>query len=176
MSGETSRFHGQIRGTLAMAHAARGARELARREFAAAATALTAPRSAGDDQSVARMAVTRHVTGVLEAYMALLADVRGTALERAVGDAALVALRQAAAARGRVVQDALTASAARSAAGTPALADLVGREQDAAKHVTALSTTLANALSLPADQQNPESVSATPDCHGRRRSATRCSS
>ena len=98
---------------------------------------------------------------ILAAYIGLLADVRGTSLERDAGiDAAAEAFRLADVARGQSVQRALDAGAARAAAKTPALADLVRREQDAKKQVSALLGVLAEALSQPTDRQDARTIAA----------------
>jgi hypothetical protein len=97
--------------------------------------------------------------GVLRSYIALLAQIRGTALERDAGmDAAAEAFRLAEVVRGRSVERALDASAARTVAQTPALADLIRREQDLRKQLGALQGLLGNLLSLPTDQQDPKAV------------------
>jgi hypothetical protein len=96
---------------------------------------------------------------LLDSYIGLLADIKGTPLEREAGiDGAAEAFRLADAARGRSVQRALNASAARASAHSPALADLVRREQDARKQINALHGLLANLLSQPSDQQDPKAV------------------
>jgi CHAT domain-containing protein len=51
------------------------------------------------------------------------------------------------------VQSALGASGARAAAVDPILADLVRREQDAAKQISELENTLSNVIAIPADQR-----------------------
>jgi len=56
------------------------------------------------------------------------------------------------------IQKALGASGARTAATDPALADLVRREQDAQRQISALQATLSNALAAPPDQQNPTAL------------------
>ena len=60
--------------------------------------------------------------------------------------------------RSRSVQTALAASGARAAAGDGDLAELVRREQDARKQISAMYGLLGNALSLSTDQQNPASI------------------
>ena len=92
---------------------------------------------------------------ILEAYIALLADVAGTPIEKSAGiDAPAEAFRVADIARSRSVQTALAASGARAAAGNADLADLVRREQDARKQISALFGLYANALAAPPDQQD----------------------
>jgi CHAT domain-containing protein len=84
---------------------------------------------------------------ILEAYLDVLAADGG-------GAAAAEAFRIADVARGRSVQRALAESAARGAVGDPALADLVRREQDAAREAEAEIQLLANAYALPPDQRD----------------------
>ncbi len=157
--GEEHRSTAEVRGLLAMAHAARGDRALALREFAGVTPLLLTRADEVQDEGGTRGARDQRVQLILESYMVLLADVRGMSLEREAGiDAAAEAFRLAEAARGQAVQRALDASAARAAARTPALADLVRREQDATKQSGALSGALANALSLPTDEQNASAV------------------
>jgi CHAT domain-containing protein len=159
--GEEHRSTAEIRGLLAMAQAARGDRALALREFAGVTPLLLTRADDVQDEGGTRGARDQRIQLILESYMVLLADVRGMPLEREAGiDAAAQAFRLAEVARGRSVQRALDASAARAAARTPALADLVRREQDAAKQVGALSGALANLLSAPSDQQDRSAVAA----------------
>jgi len=95
----------------------------------------------------------------MEAYIGLLADIRGTAIEKAAGiDAMEVAFQLADTARGRRVQSAIAASGARAMAEKPELADLVRREQDSRKQTAALNALLAEVLSKPQDEQVSEVV------------------
>lgn len=149
----------RVRGVRAMALAARGQRAEALTEFAAVTPILLKRSLEMDDETTTRPARDRRLALILDRYIGLLADVRGTPLERQAGvDAAAEAFRLAEAARGQTVQRALDASAVRGAAQTPALAELVRREQDAGKQVSALDGMLVNALSLPTDQQEAEVI------------------
>ncbi len=159
--GEEHRNTAEFRGLLGMVYAAGGARARALQEFAGATPLLLTRAGDVGDESGAGGARDQRVRLVLESYLGLLAEVRGAALAREAGIAAAAeAFRIAEAARGRAVQRALDASAARAAARTPALADLARREQDAAKQVGALSGALANLLSAPSDQQDRSAVAA----------------
>ncbi|HET7877036.1 MAG TPA: CHAT domain-containing protein, partial [Methylomirabilota bacterium] len=112
-----------------------------------------------DDETGGRAVADLRLGWILTAYIGLLADIRGTPLESRAGvDAAAEAFRVADIARGRMVQRALDAGAARAAAGDPELADLVRREQDAKKQISALYGHLTNQLSQPAELQDPTSV------------------
>ncbi len=144
-----------------MAEAARGERAVALREFADAVPVLLARSVDADDETSSRPARDQRLGMILAAYIGLLADVRGTSLERDAGiDAAAEAFRLADVARGQSVQRALDAGAARAAAKTPALADLVRREQDARKQVGALLGVLAEAMSQPTDRQDASAIAA----------------
>jgi CHAT domain-containing protein len=153
----------EVRGLFAITLVARGQRAEALREFAEATRILlAAPNETADDEAATRGARDQRLTMILTAYIGLLADVQGTPdAARAGVDPAGEAFRLAEVARGRAVQRALTASAARAAAKTPALADLVRREQDARKHIAALYAGLANALSTPTDQQDAAAIGRT---------------
>ena len=159
--GEKHRNTARIRGLLAAGYATKGDRSRALREFAEATQILLTRALDVDDESTTRAAQERRLNFVLESYMSLLADIRGTALEQQAGvDAAAEAFRLAEVVRGRSVQRALDASAARAAAKTPALADLVRREQDVKKQIGALYGVLANVLTQPTDQQDPKAVAS----------------
>ena len=158
LMGEAHRGTAGVRGALARAYAATGDTERALREFREA-TPLLLMRSPDGDDGTARPLADHRIVVTLSSYISLLADIKGTPLEREAGiDAAAEAFRLADAARGRSVQRALNASAARASAQSPALADLVRREQDARKQINALHGLLANLLSQPSDQQDPKVV------------------
>jgi len=97
---------------------------------------------------------------ILEAYLDLLSRIQGTPLEQKTGDnAATIAFHVAGLLGSRTVQEALGEGNARAAAAyDPDLADLVRKEQDMRKQVTALETTLSNVMSIPTDQQSPEGI------------------
>ena len=80
-------------------------------------------------------------------------------MEKEAGiDAAAESFRIADVVRSRAVQGALAASSARAAAGNKDLANLVRREQDAQKQVSALFALLVQILSVPTDQQDQNAV------------------
>lgn len=107
-----------------------------------------------DDENATETAQERWKAVFMEAYIGLLADIRGTALEKSAGiDAMEVAFQLADTARGRRVQSAIAASGARAMATKPELADLVRREQDSRKQTAALNALLADVLSKPRDEQ-----------------------
>src|SRR5258706_3352542 len=135
-----------------MALAAQGRREPALQAFAAAVPILLGNPQAAEDGPTAR-AHRLHL--LLDAYIRLLADVRGTPVEtKAQLDAAAEAFRLADAARSQAVQKAVDAASARASLRDPALADLARREQDRGQELTGLEGTLVNALVESADQQD----------------------
>ena len=97
---------------------------------------------------------------ILESYLDLLSRIQGTPLEQKTGDnAATTAFHLAGLLGNGTVQSALGESNARAAAAyDPDLADLVRKEQDLHKQVTASERTLSNVMAIPADQQSPEGV------------------
>ena len=96
---------------------------------------------------------------ILERYIDLLAQIRGTSIERQAGiDAVAEAFRIAGALQAQSVQYSLAQSLTRAALKTPEMADLARREQDAKKQINALETLLSEHLAAPVDQQYPEVV------------------
>jgi CHAT domain-containing protein len=128
-------------------------------EFSAAVPILLSRSRQSDDDSTSRQARGTRLRSILGSYIALLAGIRGTEVERdAKIDAAAEAFRIADVARGHSVQRALTASGTRAMSGNPDLADLARREQDSQRQIAGLHALLANVLSSPLDQQDPEAV------------------
>ena len=157
---ESHQRTGEIRGFIAIALAARGDQAGALKEFRDSAPVLLTRQGDVNDESEFRSAGDQRIGLILNAYIGLLASIRGSPLEQEAGlDAAAEAFRLADVARASSVQRALDATAARAAAREPALADLVRREQDAAKQLSAFYGLLAGALSIPTDQQDPKVVS-----------------
>jgi CHAT domain-containing protein len=148
------------RGFLAAALAATGQTEKALAAFAATLPSfLTRSRQNDDQQGAGDRALGVKV--VLEAAMGFLAD--HPALARRASDGADPAgetFRLADAARGRNVQRAIAAAGARMASSDPILADLVRRDQDTEKQIASRLTVLADALSLPSDQQDANAIVA----------------
>ena len=97
---------------------------------------------------------------IVEAYLALLMDIRESHLEQEFEiKVAEEVFRMAEAMQDSKVQAALGESSARAAAIRDAeLSDLVRREQDALKKINALQATLTNAIAAPPDQQDPKSI------------------
>ena len=142
------------RGFLAMALAESGERPRALAEYREAVRVLLTPGLVVGEDNDASPARLRRLTLILEGYIQLLYYMQGDA--SAGIDAATEAFRVADATRGHSVQSALSASAARAAAATPALAELVRREQDAKQQLSVLYATLVRMLNAPADQQLPQ--------------------
>lgn len=123
-------------------------------EFAAAMPILLqGSRQASDDEGEGTAKELRFHQ-ILEGYLNALARETGPARDKAIAEA----FRIADAARGRSVQKALAASAARSAVGDPALAALVRREQDTQKRVAALNGLISAILTMPSGEQDTNSV------------------
>lgn len=146
----------EARGVLAMALAQTGNPGRALAEFAAALPILTSASRAAEDGDGGQSARDHRVRTIIEAYMDLLASQHSGGGSLPAGlDPVATTFTLAESARGRDVQRALSASAARAAAGNPDLAALVRNLQDAEKQIAALNALLANAISSRADEQQP---------------------
>ena len=149
---------------LAMARAETGDKAAALEGFRKVIPVLLSRSRQSDDEDSEEAAADQTLGMVLESYIGLLADVRGTDLEREAGiDAAAEAFRIADVARGRSVQSAVVASGARAAADSPELAELVRGEQDTAKQTATLFALLADVLASPTDQQDAGAVETLRD-------------
>lgn len=145
----------EARAMRGMAAVAMGRRAEALADLRAAAPRLVAIAvAAGDDPSPLREA---RIRVLLEAWLALLADLRGTPQESEAGlDAAAEAFRVADALRSQRTQAAVTASALRAAARDPALAGDIRREQDLAREAQSLQRILRDLLDATSDQRLPQ--------------------
>ena len=93
---------------------------------------------------------------VLERYIGLLAHLYARVPTSTLSQEYLSkAFELADYARGRAVQGALDKSSARAAAKDPALAQLMRREQDALKQISAMRGLLSDHLTQPSDEQTP---------------------
>ena len=148
-------------GFLAMARAAAGQQEAALGEFVAA-TQILLSRSRENtdiDDPGAASASDQQQRMILESYIGLLADIRGTELAaKHKLDPVAESFRLADAAHSRSVLRALAASAARAAASNPQLADSARRVQDAEKQISALNGLLANAISVRAADRDEAGI------------------
>jgi CHAT domain-containing protein len=148
---------GEFRGIYAMGLYATGDRPGALREFRDAARVLFAPGAASTE--LTGLALRRvKVRQIVESYLSLLHEVRGTDLERTARiDAASESFRMADALLGEgSVQRALAASAARAAASQPGLGELIREEQDGKQEIATLYDHLLRLMAMPADQQLPK--------------------
>jgi len=138
---------GEARGVLGLALAASGDRAGALREFRAALPVLLASSAGGSEGGTLSLREQR-LRAIADAYVAALASVGGA-------DAGAEAFRVADAARGRTVQRAIGAGAARAAAKDPALAELVRQDQDAEKRLGTLYRQLADLTVRPNEDTRP---------------------
>ncbi|MEK9968553.1 MAG: tetratricopeptide repeat protein, partial [Ferrovibrio sp.] len=100
-----------------------------------------------------------YIQTIVENYIVLLARAQGTPAASGL-DAGLESFRLADVARGRSVQRALSASAARAAVKDPALATLIRDEQDVLKQIAAQFGLLSNLLTLPPGQRDDKAIKA----------------
>ena len=144
------------RGTLAVGYARAGRDADAIREFKAAIPILiAATRETGDGDPTLVASRNARLQRIVEAYIGVLA--RG---QNPSNDVAVETFALADAVRGHAVEEALADSSARMVAKDPALAELVRREQDAAKQLGAQLGALNNLLALPSDQRDDQTVRA----------------
>ena len=145
----------QLHGFLGMAFAESGQNQRALAEFQEALKHLLG----GSGEEEASPARVRRQMLILEGYIKLLYNIRnGLGQQQAGFDPAAEAFRVADALRGQGVQRAFAASAARAAATTPELADLVRKAQDTQQQIAVLYSTLLGILSAPPDQQVAQST------------------
>lgn len=143
-------------GTLAIGYARAGRDGEAIRELKAAIPIMMAgSRENADDDSTLVAARSQRLQAVVETYIGLLARRPNPSSEVAVETFAL-----ADAVRGHSVQQALTASSARTVAKDPALAELVRNEQDLGKQINAQLGALNNALALPSGERDEKGIGA----------------
>ncbi len=145
------------RGLLGLVQSQLGDHAAALQSFRAAMPViLSASRqSETEDASLARRDF--YVQTVIESFIALLAKTQGSGLAGGV-EAGAESFRLADAARGRSVQRALAASAARASTRDPRLADLVRQEQDSQKRIGAGFGLLGSLLALPPEQRDEKTI------------------
>jgi CHAT domain-containing protein/tetratricopeptide (TPR) repeat protein len=145
-------------GTLAIGYAQAKRDTDALREFnAAIPIMLTAARENSDDDDPTVVAARNiRLQRIVETYISVLA--RGA---KASNEVAVETFGLADAVRGHAVQKALADSSARAVAKDPALAELVRKEQDLAKQISAELGALNNLLAQPSDQRDEVTVRAT---------------
>ena len=131
----------EIRGLLATAQYRQGHKMAAGKNFATALSLLLKYNRAADTQAIAQVAFNRRLAWIVETYMVFIYEGADN------GAAARKTFPLADVIRGQSVQQAVIASSMRIAAKDPRLADLVRREQDAGKKITALNAVLLNSMS-----------------------------
>ena len=158
--GDKSANTAQARSLLGMARAQMGEKEAAFEDLTQASSVLiSGSPSAEADEDDSKSYETILQREVLETYMALLADFHAAGKSSVGGiDPIAETFRIADKARGSIVQKALAASGARAVAGNEELSKLVRTEQDGRKSIAALNDFLANILSKPESQREPEAV------------------
>ncbi len=145
----------EMRGMLGVALAKTGDRVGALKEFRFAVPLLLSV-NLEEERSPGRL---RRLALVLETYIALLAEIRGSELEKAEKlDAAAEAFQLADALRGQETQAAVAAAALRGITGSGELGDLIRREQDLRQEATSLRRILTDLMAAPTDQQLPKVI------------------
>jgi len=140
----------EIQGLAAVNHILRGDQENALKLFAACTPALLTKKIQPGADTGGASAFNQRRTFILEHYLELLALIHtGKLNSAAIANPAAEAFKLAEVLRGSSVKKAVGALSARIAAGNEDLADLVRREQDAGKQISALRSVLYNALSQP---------------------------
>ena len=146
------------RGYHAVALAASNKKNDALGHFAAAVPRLIEQQRADQASESGGPARSLHLTRIIEAYLALLADMHGTRTATPGLDPVAEAFRLADVARSSNVQRALSASAARASIADPQLADLARREQDASRRIGTLADFFSAMISAPPEQQLPKII------------------
>ena len=146
------------RAFLAYALSLTNRRDVALKLFAETMPILTAAGASTDGSTRSPLRTRRYVL-LLEAYLDLLVELRGSAVAKAAGiDAEAEAFRVADMARAQGFQLSFTSGLARSAATDPALAVLVKREQDAAQHLSAQRGLLVQLLAAPPAERSAQAI------------------
>lgn len=146
----------KARGTLGFGYLKAGRLSEAVAEFKAAIPILIASTrdETGEDDLLGVQAHRRRLKNIFEGYIAALAA-SGAGRETAAETFGLADVI-----RGQSVQKAVSASSARLFANDPATADLIRSEQDLSKKMNAQLGALNNALALPSDQRDDQTVAA----------------
>lgn len=148
-----------LRGLLGVALAAAGQDAEAVAAFRAALPVITSSSRQADTEESTSASRDFYIQTIVENYIVLLARVQGMPTAGGL-DAGTESFRLADAARGRSVQRALSASAARAAVRDPALAVLIRDEQDVLKQIAAQFGLLSNLLALPPQQRDDKAIQA----------------
>ena len=148
----------EMRAFLALALSRTNRRDEAQKDFAETMPILSAAGASTDGNARSPLRTRRYVL-LLEAYLDLLVELRGSEIAKAAGiDAVAEAFRIADMARAQGFQRALTSGLARSAATDPDLAALVKREQDAAQRLSGLHDLLTKLLAAPLNERSPQAI------------------
>ena len=138
-----------------MANALQKNNQQALQDFTAALPILIAKDRGGTSSYDRKM----RLRIILESYLDLLAKLPGSDIETNAGiDAIDLAFKLADDLSGSTLHGAISASTARSAVTSEALADLVRREQDAQKQLKLMETALTDNLAAPQEQQLPKVI------------------
>lgn len=149
----------RLLGVRAMANAGKGDDRAAFHDYSTAIPVLIGQDQQGSDT------VNRFTRIIVESYIDFLGRIHGTPMERDLKiEAPVEAFRLISYLGGLTTQTALGESSARAAAAYDAdLSDLVRKEQDMSKQVTALQGIFSNALMTPRDQQDPQALKTLKD-------------
>lgn len=146
-----------VRGIRGVALAAAGQDAEAMAAFRSALPIITSSSRQADTEESTSASRDFYIQTIVESYIVLLARAQGTPVAAGI-DAGTESFRLADAARGRSVQRALSASAARAAVRDPALANLIRDEQDVLKQIAAQFGMLSNLLALPPEQRDDKAI------------------
>ena len=145
------------RGVAGVALAAAGQDAEAVAAFRAALPVILSSSRQADTEESTSASRDFYIQTIVESYIVLLAKVQGAPAAGGL-DAGIESFRLADVARGRSVQRALSASAARAAVRDPALATLIRDEQDVLKQIAAQFGLLSNLLALPPGQRDDKAI------------------
>jgi len=139
----------------AMTHAAKGKRQKAIDDFSRAIPILVKGRAEIENNYPKKM----RFRFVVEEYLNLLGDIyKGNQEKQFKIDTSAECFKLVQILIESRANKALGATSARAASVHPDLSDLVRKEQDALKQITALKATAQNAMSVSPDQQNPDAL------------------
>lgn len=148
-----------LRGLHGVALSAAGQDAEAVAAFRAALPVILSSSRQADTEETTSASRDFYIQTIVESYIVLLAKVQGTPAAGSL-DAGTESFRLADAARGRSVQRALSASAARASVRDPALAALIRQEQDEQKQIGAQFGLLSGLLALPPEQRDDKAITA----------------
>jgi CHAT domain-containing protein len=157
----------EAEGLLAASLAATGGVAEAKEHFTHAIPILLDAGRNGDDEDDSMPGLkARRMQCIIEAYLGVLAGDKSAA-------SAAEAFRVADAVRGRAVQRALAAAAARANVSDPALAAVIRKDQDDQREVQALGTLVASQMALPSGQRDDKGIAQAQDQIDQLRAASK---